>query len=183
MRIVPKRMFFTTGVGKGRVELEAFEAALRDAGIEKLNLVLVSSIFPPHCKVISREQGQKAISPGEVMFTIMARQSTNEPNRLIAASIGVARPSNKDQFGYLSELHTFGQTKKVAGDLAEDLAATMLATTLGLPFDANKAWSEREKVYKSSGLIIESRNITQSAEGDAHGQWTTVIAAAILLPD
>ncbi len=185
MRIIPKRMFFTTGVGKGRAELESFEAALRDAGIEKLNLVMVSSIFPPDCKIINKTTGEKAISPGEVMFTVMARQSTNEPNRLIAASIGLARPSEeaKTKYGYLSEIHTYGATKKTAGDMAEDLAATMLATTLDIPFDADKAWSEREKVYKASKLIIETRNITQSAEGDPNGLWTTVIAAAVLLPD
>lgn len=112
----------------------------------------------------------------------MARNSTNEPNRLIAASLGVAIPGDSSQYGYLSEHHPFGETDEKAGEYAEDLAATMLATTLGLEFDADTAWDEREHQYKMSGKIVKTFNITQSAEGDKNGLWTTVIASAILLP-
>ena len=42
----------------------------------------------------------------------MARQATNEPNRLISASIGLALPADSDQYGYLSEHHPFGETEK-----------------------------------------------------------------------
>jgi arginine decarboxylase len=58
----------------------------------------------------------------------------------------------------------------------------MLATTLGLEFDPNTAWDEREKLYKMTGKIIRTFNVTQSAEGDKNGLWTTVVAAAVLLP-
>ncbi|HZY09836.1 MAG TPA: pyruvoyl-dependent arginine decarboxylase, partial [Bacteroidota bacterium] len=44
------------------------------------------------------------------------------------------------------------------------------------------AWDEREKFYKMSGKIVKTYNITQSAEGDKNGLWTTVVACAILLP-
>jgi arginine decarboxylase len=112
----------------------------------------------------------------------MARNSTREPNRMIAASIGVALPSDKNTYGYLSEHHPYGQTAKVSGEYAEDLAATMLATTLGVEFDPDHDWNEREDVYKMSGKIVKSFNITQSAKGDKNGLWTTVLAVAILLP-
>ena len=81
----------------------------------------------------------------------------------------------------MSEHHGFGEKKEKAGDYAEDLAATMLATTLGIPFDPDQSWNEREQVYKSSGHIFKTMNITQSAEGDKRGLWTTVIAVAVLL--
>ena len=58
----------------------------------------------------------------------------------------------------------------------------MLATTLGVEFDPDAAWDEREKVYKMSGKIVRTFNVTQSAEGHKDGMWTTVIACAILLP-
>src|SRR6187549_1551190 len=140
---VPKAIFFTNGVGVHKDRLSSFELALRDAGIEKANLVTVSSIFPPHCREISRKEGQKYIMPGQIVHCVMARQDTNEPNRLIAASIGLARPSDPKQYGYLSEHHSYGETARKAGEYAEDLAATMLATTLGIDFDPEKAWNDR----------------------------------------
>ncbi len=178
---VPTRMFFTKGVGRHKDYLQSFELALRDAGIEKCNLVTVSSIYPPNCKRIPRDEGLKMVLPGAITFSVMARNATNEPNRLIAASIGVAQPGDSTQYGYLSEHHPFGETDERAGDYAEDLAATMLATTLGVEFDPNTAWDEREKIYKMSGKIVKTYNITQSAEGDRNGLWTTVIACAVLL--
>ncbi len=179
---VPAKMFFTKGVGRHKAYLSSFELALRSAGIEICNLVNVSSIFPPGCKRISKEDGLKQLRPGEITFAVMARNSTNEPNRLIAASIGAAIPADGAQYGYLSEYHPFGVAERYAGDYAEDLAAQMLATTLGVEFDPEADWSEREQTFKMSDKIVKTFNITQTAEGDKKGLWTTVVAAAILLP-
>src|SRR3989344_1201012 len=178
---VPKKMFLTKGVGRHKDYLVSLELALRDAGIAEFNFVYVTSIFPPNCKRITRDEGKKVLSPGQVVFCVMARNFTNEPNRLIASSIGLAQPTDPTQYGYLSEHHPFGETDEKAGEYAEDLAATMLATTLGLEFDSNAAWDEREQVYKSSGKIFKTTNITQSAEGHKDGLWTTVLAAAVLI--
>lgn len=179
--LIPARMFFTKGVGRHREQLQSFEMALRDAGIAEYNLVHVSSIFPPNCKRVTKEEGKKFLAPGQVIFCVMARNATNEPNRLAVASIGLAQPADPSQYGYLSEHHSYGETEEKAGEYAEDLAATMLATTLGLEFDSNAAWDEREQVYKSSGKIIRTTNVTQSAEGHKDGLWTTVVAAAVLV--
>jgi len=179
---VPSRIFFTKGVGRHKDYLQSFELALRDAKIEKCNLVTVSSIFPPGCKRIPTEEGLKSLQAGQITFCVMARNATNEPNRLIAASIGVAVPADTLQYGYLSEHHPFGETDEKAGEYAEDLAATMLASTLGVEFNPDTAWDERELLYKMSGKIVRTFNITQSAEGEKSGLWTTVVASAILLP-
>ena len=56
MSLVPRGMFLTKGVGRHREELHSFELALRDAGIEKCNLVQVSSILPPGCRLIAKAQ-------------------------------------------------------------------------------------------------------------------------------
>lgn len=181
--MIPKYFFLTKGVGKHKDKLQSFELALRNAGIQHCNLVNVSSIVPPGCKLIPREKGLEMISPGEITFVVMSRNATNEPHRLIAASIGVALPSNKSQYGYLSEYHSFGEADEVAGDYAEDLAATMLATTMGIPFDPETAWDERKQLFKASGLIIKTTNVTQSATGDKNGLWTTVVAAAVFILD
>jgi arginine decarboxylase len=179
---IPKKIFFTKGVGKNKGYLNSFEDALRNAGIEKCNLVSVSSIFPPNCRRISKEEGIKEINPGQIIFTVMARNFTDEPNQLIAASIGAALPADKSNYGYISEYHPFGIKEKIAGEHAEDLAAQMLATTLGIEFNPESDWNERENVFKMSDKIVKTFNITQTAEGDKNGLWTTVIAAAVLLP-
>ncbi len=179
--MVPEKVFFTKGVGVHKDKLASFELALRNAGIEKCNLVMVSSIFPPNCKTISKDEGLKLLSPGELTFCVMARNDTSEPNRLISASIGLAIPKDSNNYGYLSEHHAYGEKGEKAGEYAEDLAATMLATTLGVEFDSNQAWEDREQVYKASGHIFRTTNITQSAEGNKDGLWTTVIASAVFV--
>ena len=177
--LVPRKLFFTRGVGTHKEELRSFELALRDAGIEKCNLVHVSSILPPRCKIISRTQGLKELTPGGITFCVLARCSTNEPRRLIAASIGCAIPSDRNQYGYLSEHHAYGQTEKEAGDYAEDLAAAMLASTLGIEFDEDKSWDERKEIYRISDKIVRSSNVTQS--NIVKAGWSTVVAAAVFL--
>jgi len=183
LRIVPKKIFFTKGVGTHKEKLASFELALRDAGIAYCNLILVSSIFPPGCKKISKEEGVKLIRPGEIIFCVYDREQTNEPNRLIAASVGVAIPADQDQHGYLSEHHAYGETEEKAGEYAEDLAASMLATTLGIEFNSDTAWDEREQLFKMSGKIVKTSNMTQSAIGNKDGLWTTVFAAAVFVED
>lgn len=178
----PTKVFFTKGVGVHKDKLSSFEAALRQAGIEKCNLVYVSSILPPSCKIISKEDGLKELKPGQIVFCVMARNETNEPNRLISSAVGMANTKDTVNHGYLSEHHAFGQKAEVAGEYAEDLAASMLATTLGIEFDANLAWEEREQLYKASGHQFKSMNICQSAEGNKDGLWTTTIAAAVFIP-
>jgi len=121
------------------------------------------------------------LKPGQITFCVMAKNQTNEPNRLISAAIGLAVPKDSNNYGYLSEHHAFGEKGDKSGEYAEDLAATMLATTLGIEFDSNKAWEEREQVYKSSGQIFKTQNICQSAEGNKDGLWTTVIALAVFV--
>ena len=178
--VVPNKLFLTKGVGRDKERLASFELALRDAGIEKYNLVTVSSIFPPNCKIISKEEGLKYLEPGEIVYCVMARVENNEYNRLSAASIGIAVPADENQYGYLSEHHSYGENEKSSGDYAEDLAVYMLGTTLGIEVPENLGYDERTEVYKMSDKIIKTKNITQSAEGK-NGLWTTVIAAAVLI--
>ena len=179
MQLVPKKLFFTKGVGRQKEELRSFELALRSAGIEKCNLVQVSSIFPPKCKIISRNQGLAELVPGQITYCVLARSSSNEFSRLIAASIGCALPNDKNLYGYLSEHHSYGQTEKVAGEYAEDLAAAMLASTLGIEFDEDKCWDEKKDVYRISGKIVRTTNTTQSAI--VKKEYTTVLAAAVFI--
>ena len=178
---VPKKLFFTRGVGVHKEELRSYELALRDAGVERSNLVTVSSILPPRCKIISKREGLKNLEPGQITFCVQARCASNEPHRLIAASIGCAIPSEKKLYGYLSEHHNYGETEKIAGDYAEDLAAAMLASTLGIDFDEDQSWDERRQLYKISNKIVRTRNITQTAVVRSKGWYNTVVALAVFI--
>lgn len=179
--ILPKKIFLTNGVGTHKEKLSSFELALRDAGIAPFNIVRVSSIYPPNCKLITKEAGLKYLTAGQVLFTVVAECATNEPNRLIAASVGMALPKNPDHYGYLSEAHTYGWTEKRTGEYAEDLAAEMLATILGVKFDPDESWDRKREIWKISNEIVKTKSITQSAVGLKNGNWCTVIAAAVLI--
>jgi len=179
--LVAKKLFLTKGVGVADDKLTSFEFALRNAGIAGTNIVLISSIFPPKAKLVSRKDGLKLIKPGQVLFTIYSRNQTNEPHRLVSASVGIAQPKDDSKYGYLSEYESFGQDEKKTGDYAEDIAAQMLASSLGIPFDIDKSWDEKRQQWTISGQIYKTKNITQTAKGDKNGKWTTVFAAAVLI--
>lgn len=181
--MIPKQLFLTKGMGKHKEKLTSFELALRSAGIAQYNLVRVSSILPPGCKIITREKGIKILSPGEIVFCVMSENSTNEPHRLMAASVGLAIPRDSKEYGYLSEHHSFGQNEEDAGEYAESLAAEMLATTLGVEFNEDASWDEQRDYYRICGKIVRTTDITQTAMGDKSGIWTTVIAAAVFIPE
>jgi len=181
--LTPRFLFLTKGLGIHESRLRSFEHALRDAGIANQNIVLVSSILPPGCSLISKEEGIEYIkkASGSVRFAVMARIDSDEPHRLIAASIGIARPSDPKFHGYISEYHEYGVVEQKAGDHSEDLAAEMLAETLGIEFNPDTAWNDKEKVFKVSGKILQTRNITQTAVSDKRGFWTTAIASAVFI--
>jgi len=179
--LVAKKLFLTKGVGIADDKLTSFEFALRNAGIAGTNIVLISSIFPPQAKLIPRKDGLKLIKPGQVLFTIYSRNQTNEPHRLVSASVGIALPKDSSKYGYLSEYESFGQDERKTGDYAEDIAAQMLASSLGIPFDIDKSWDEKRQQWTISGQIYKTKNITQTAKGDKNGKWTTVFAAAVLI--
>lgn len=181
LTMAPSEVFFTKGVGKHRTRLQSFELGLRHAGIEKCNLVRVSSIFPPACKIIPRGQGLARLQSGQITYVVLAEASTDEPSRLVGAGIGLAVPADGSNYGYISEHHGFGMTQPRLSDFVEDMAATMLATTLGIAFDPDTAYDERREIYKMSAKIVRTQATVQTAEGDKDGLWTTVLAAAVFL--
>ncbi len=176
-----KQIFLTRGVGRDKEKLTSMERALRNAGIAPFNLVHISSIFPPNAKLIPRKKGLSLLKTGQILFCVMSRNSTNEPHRLITSSIGLALPKNTDHHGYLSEFSGYGMTDEQAGDYAEDLAATMLATILNVEFDPDSSYDEKKQVWRLSNEIVKTTNITQSALGSKNGCWTTVVTAAVFI--
>jgi len=177
---VPQEIFLTKGIGRHKEKLASFEEALRDAQIARFNLVPVSSIFPPNCKTIPVSKGLECLRSGQILHCVISRNTSDEHKRLISASVGLAIPKEHKTHGYISEHHSYGETEKKAGEYAEDLAALMLSTTLGIEFDNNTTWDQKEEIWKMSGKIVRTTNITQSAIC-VGGLWTTVVAAAVFV--
>ena len=121
------------------------------------------------------------LSPGEIVFCVLADARTNEPNRLACAGIGLALPADKDRHGYIAEHHGFGMTQRTCADYVEDMAAAMLARTQGIDLDPDKAYIERKDIYRTKGIVVKTKASVQTAEGDKNGLWTTVVSAAVLL--
>lgn len=176
--ILPVKIFLTRGSGQHKEKLVSFEIALREAGINPFNLVRVSSIFPPGCKLVSREEGLKLLKPGQIVFLVMSENATDEAHRLISSSIGMAVPEDRKSYGYLAEHDSYGQNEADAGRYTEDLAVEMLATKLGRKLDGHR---KKGNAYRLSGTMsVMARSITQTAAG-SQGRWTTTIAAAVLV--
>jgi arginine decarboxylase len=173
--VIPKQLFLTKGTGVHKEKLISLELSLRDAGIAQFNLVKVTSIFPPGCAITTKEKGLENLSPGEIVFCVLSENSTNEPDRLIAASIGLAAPEDEGKYGYLLEHQSFDEKTEGAGDYAELLATEMVATTF-----SEADWDENKDRREG---IADTMNVTQIATSAGNGLWTTVVAVAVFIPD
>ncbi|MGB9131121.1 MAG: arginine decarboxylase, pyruvoyl-dependent [Methanosarcina sp.] len=161
-KLIPRKVFFTSGVGTHPEQLESFEVALRDAGIEKFNLVTVSSILPPNCKIVSREEGLNELDPGEIVFCVLSRISSNEPRRMLSTSVGCALPQNINKHGYISEHHAYGELAEDVGKHAGELAKSMYST-----------WTNEAP--------LKTFSVPRSSFVAEQGDWTTVISAAVFI--
>jgi len=180
-QIVPSRVFLVHGRGQHREKLVSFENALREAGIAPCNLVRVSSIFPPHCRLVSKAAGSRLLHHGQILFVVLSENATDEPGALISASIGVAIPDDPSHYGYLAEHSDLGKSARNVSLHTEYLAAEMLATKLGQRL-RQPGPGEFGMFRMSSGLSLRTRSSTQTAKGVA-GLWTTVVSAAVLIAD
>ncbi len=156
--MIPKKLFFTSGIGVHEDPLISFELALRDAKIEKFNLVPVSSIIPPQCKIVERQAGLQELSPGQIVFCVMARMTSNKMGKRIFASVGAALPKNPKHHGYITEYCGYWSGEDVKKK-AEESAKYMLMTAIK---------EEPLKTF-SEGVIAEVK------------KTTTVVAAAIFI--
>src|SRR6056297_1902687 len=118
---VPKKIFFTKGVGIAKSEQISYIRALTDAKLAKYNLIQVSSIVPPNCKKITPKEGLQNLQPGQTLYVVLARISSNIPNQQIAASIGVAKPYHPKIHGYLAEYENINQSSEEVAKFSEDM--------------------------------------------------------------
>ena len=180
--LVPKKAYLTRGHGVHREPLVAFELALRDAGIAAQNLVAVSSILPPGCPLIVRQDGERYLQPGQILYVVLSRNDTTRHIGHLGASIGVAVPADARQHGFVSEYHSEGLSESAMNRHAEDLAATMLGTLQGIPLDPALDWEERTRVLAHAGTIRTRESISMVTDA-ADGVATCVLAACVFVMD
>jgi arginine decarboxylase len=178
---IPKNIFLTKGTGVHSEKLASFELALRSAGIASYNLISVSSILPPNCKIIGKREGKKMLHPGQVVPVVLARSESNKADTLVSSGVGIAVPRNRNDYGYLAEHHTKGMNENQMEDYVEDLAAEMLATTYGLEFDPDASWDEKRELWNIDDRIVETKSIVETLQTDSSEKWTTVVCAAVLI--
>ncbi len=188
MNLVPKCFFLTRGKGTAKDKLHSFELALRDAGISPYNLVKVSSIIPPGCRQISKEEGLKKLSPGGIVFCVLSENFTNEKSRIIGSSVGIALPADPLQVGYISEHHSTGESEIECGIHAEYLAAIMLITLMGKDVEHHEIFERRRKKKDHYKLEVghlqeveKTMHICQVMDGCDNSRWCSTVAAAVLV--
>jgi len=121
--MVPKRIFFTKGVGKHRERLTSFELALR-AHVRRIKQLRVPGVVCLQAR--SRSTGLKYLTPAKSSCRSRRKTAPAKQHRA-GVQLGVAIPSDRNTYGYLSEPPLFASPKTRAGDYAEELAAEMLA--------------------------------------------------------
>ena len=100
--MIPKEFFITSGKAKSPVsELNAFDLALKKAGIGQCNLVPVSSILPPKC----RNRKWRKIPAGSITHAVIARMDGGE-GTTIGAGIAWAWESER-KYGLVAEAHGY----------------------------------------------------------------------------
>lgn len=182
MAIIPTKFFWTKGVGVHEKDMRAFEEALRDAGIHVCNLVKVSSVIPPGCKHISKEEGLKYIKPGQITFAIIAEAQTNEPGQIISCGIAKAQPKDQSEHGFLTEVESaIGRTAEDVEQDVTEMAIENLISQWNKKFDAEKVYRKGKKNYSVEGVDFSVDSIVQSAQGAEKNQYTVIVTVAVFI--
>src|SRR5213594_4806952 len=97
---IPSRFFVTSGRAVSKIsDLNAFDAALTDAGLSEQNLVYVSSVLPVNIRQIK----WKELPMGAITHCVLAQQRGGEGEMI---SAGIAYGFRDDDYGgYVAEGH------------------------------------------------------------------------------
>ena len=184
LAFVPKRLFFTKGVGAHEQQRVAMHHALRDAGVSDCNLVKVSSVIPPGCRIISRREGAKLLRPGNIVFAVIAMSETKEPHQRATVALGWATPDQDGVPGYIAEIEeeqAKGKTAKSAGDEVGQMALTLVAERLQTRIDSKSLWARSKRVHRIGGTTVHCGCITSTIIGDEKERYLSAVALALYL--
>jgi len=153
--MIPKEFFVTSGKATSSTsELNAFDSALKNAGIAQCNLVSVSSVLPPRC----RETKLKQMPIGAITHAVVARMNA-EGEATIGAGIAWAWEKDK-KYGIVAEAH---------GCMDQEILEETLE------------WKVRE-MAKIREIEIDKVNLRMETLEVPKGSYGCVIAALIYIP-
>lgn len=124
MLYVPRLLHLARGCSEGLTPLTAFDNALREAGIDNLNLVKVSSIVPKRARFGPRPD----LPVGTVVPTVYTHVVSNVPGEVVSAVIAAGVG---EEGGVLMEYHHRG-----TADNAERIVTAMVEEAF-----ARRGWS------------------------------------------
>ncbi len=105
----PTKYFLVSGAADGYTPLNAFDGALLQAGIGNTNLVKMSSIVPPHCKLVA----PIALPLGALVPAAYASITSDVPGEMISAGVAVALPEDENKNGLIMEYSAKGERHKI----------------------------------------------------------------------
>jgi len=82
---------------------------LLHAGIGNTNIVKMSSIVPPHCKLVA----PIALPAGALVPAAYAAITSDTPGEIIAAGVAIALPTDENQNGLIMEYSAKGERHKI----------------------------------------------------------------------
>jgi arginine decarboxylase len=184
MSFIPRRLFFTAGVGQHELERVALQHAMRQAGVSQCNLVKVSSILPPETQIITRAEGVRLLRPGNIVFAIIAQAQTNEPHQRITPAIAWANPDKRGVPGFIAEVEedlAKGKSEETAADQVGEEAITILAETLRVKVDPKRKWDRRKRTTRIGRTNVGIGYLAASTEGPEERDGQNDFAAAVVI--
>jgi arginine decarboxylase len=181
--MVPQKVFWTKGVGTHKENKNARDAASREAGVGKLNLVTVSSILPPGIQEIGLDEFIKLVQPGEIVFSIHGVCESNVPGQKVCAGMGRARPWDKSHTGYVTELFEEpGVQEEDIQKRVETMALQLFADENGVEgFTAEDVWKKGKTTYEVGGIKVEIDSIIASGVCNHDGDYTCAMVMAVFV--
>jgi arginine decarboxylase len=114
--------FFCSGSAEAPTPLNAFDAALLNAGVGNTNLMKISSILPPGCNEITLPE---VLPPGILLPTAWVSYNSNNSNEQISAAVAAAIPHDPSRAGVIMEHAGVGSATDVEQHACDQLNSAM----------------------------------------------------------
>jgi arginine decarboxylase len=187
---VPRRVFFTSGVGRHEQERVATQHAMAAAGVPRVNLVKISSVIAPRCQIISRQQGIRLLRSGSIVFAVIAQGMTKEPHQRVTPAIAWSKPEDENETGFIAEVeeqNANGLSEKAAEDRVGEEALILQAAHFGVKVNAERAWAGRgrSRSVRLGGKRVRVGSLCASIVGaeaeEGEEQYSTAVVLAVFL--
>ena len=149
----PQNYFITSAIGVSLTStLNAFDKALRNAGLHNYNLVKISSILPEGA--VKSDELHNEVKEGSPLLTAYARidSAGHEKGVKISTAVGVAQPRDK-KVGVIMEFSTEGSAASAEKSIIQMLKEAMTDRGYGEDGDYEIVVSSQEGVVTGDNYL------------------------------